>query len=76
MLCPLLLFSASRNCCVVAVTELQPADSFAWYAAGNFSFLVDVRTESEYVDYHIEGTVFVENLASASAVPDSLLGCK
>ena len=50
----------------------NPNTSFAWFEAGNFSVVVDVRTESEYEEGHIAGAVFIENMATFSQGPSSL----
>ena len=55
---------------------LQPATSFAWYSAGNFTAILDVRTYEEYLEGHLLGVVFEENLGNAVSVPDQLKGCE
>lgn len=61
-----------------AYVTLQPDVSYQWWLAGNFTAVLDVRTESEYVEGHILGAVFAERLAQATSLPSYLpeLKCK
>ena len=70
----LLLGAAVHRC--EGYTTLQPNETYRLWLAGNFSALVDVRTEAEYTEGHILGAVFAENMASGSSVPEFLLGCE
>ena len=56
----------------IAYTTLQPAAAFAWWVAGNFTAVLDVRTQSEYLEGHILGAAFEENLAQAASLPTAL----
>jgi rhodanese-related sulfurtransferase len=55
--------------------ELTPKEFLAGNQQGMFNVIIDVRTQSEWNEGHIENATLLENLASTGS-PELLLGCE